>query len=479
MRVLFATSEVAPWSKTGGLADVSAGLPAALAARGVDVTVVSPRYGVVDPRRWDLYAEERLVPFSVDVGGAPYGTTILVAPESRGVTHWFVDNDELFARPGIYGEDGEDYRDNAIRFRFFADVVRILARKTGADLIHCNDWQTGLVPWLERKAADPIPTVMTVHNLAFQGQFPKEDGLRVGLSAVDLTPDGPFEWDKLNYLKGGLLAADRVTTVSRGYAKEILTPEFGCGLDPVLRARGGDLEGITNGADLAEWDPATDETLFAAFGPEDLSGKALCKEELLSVAGLTAEPERPVIGMVGRLTEQKGLDLLVPAIDKIVAMGFSMVILGNGQEEYELPLQAATIRHPGRIAAMIRYDHKLAHLIEAGADFFLMPSRFEPCGLNQMYSQLYGTPPVVHAVGGLVDTVTDPDEGTAPSGFKFRDYTGEAMLDALRRALAVYEDPGALDEMRSAGMRRDLSWTAPAKAYMDLYNSVIKPSVEV
>ena len=478
MRVLFATSEVAPWSKTGGLADVSAGLPAALAALGVDVTVVSPRYGVVDHRRWGLYAEGRLAPFFVDVGGTPYGTTILAAQAARGVTHWFVDDDELFARPGIYGEDGEDYPDNAVRYRFFADVVRILARKVGADLIHCNDWQTGLVPWLERRAPDPIPTVMTVHNLAFHGQFPVEDAPRAGLSGA-LTLDGPFEWDKLNYLKGGLLAADRVTTVSRGYAKEILTPEFGCGLDPVMRARGGDLVGITNGADLAEWDPATDETLPATFGPEELSGKASCKAELLSLAGLAAEPERPVIGMVGRLTEQKGLDLVVPAMDAIVAMGFSMVILGTGQEEYELPLQAAAIRHPGRVAAMIRYDNELAHLIEAGADFFLMPSRFEPCGLNQMYSQLYGTPPVVHAVGGLVDTVTDPDEGPAPTGFKFREFTREAMLGALDRALAIFEDPRGLDEMRRAGMRRDFSWTGPAKTYMNLYDSIIEPSVEV
>ena len=478
MRVLFATSEVAPWSKTGGLADVSAGLPAALAARGVDVTVVTPRYGLVDPRRWGLFAEGRLAPFFVDVGGTPYGATILAAPKTGGATHWFVDNDELFARPGIYGEDGEDYPDNAVRYRFFGDVVRSLARKVNADLIHCNDWQTGLVPWLERRAAAPIPTVMTVHNLAFHGQFPVDDAPRVGLSAA-LTPDGPFEWDKLNFLKGGLLAADRVTTVSRCYAREVLTPEFGCGLDPVMRARGGDLVGITNGADLREWDPAADELLPATFGPEDLSGKALCKEELLSLAGLTAEPERPVIGMVGRLTEQKGLDLVVPAVNEIVAMGFSMVILGTGQEEYELPLQAAAIRHRGRFAAMIRYSNELAHLIEAGADFFLMPSRFEPCGLNQMYSQLYGTLPVVHAVGGLVDTVMDPDEGAAPSGFKFRPYAREAMLGALRRALAVYQAPGALDEMRRAGMRRDFSWTAPAKAYMNLYDSVIKPSVEV
>ncbi len=472
MRVLFATSEVAPWSKTGGLADVSAGLPAALVALGLEVTVVTPLYGVIDRGRWGLTPASGVMPFELEIGEAVYKATVLAAPREAGPVHWFVESDELFGRPGIYGEDGGDYPDNAVRYRFFADTVRRLARLIGADLIHCNDWQAGLVPWLERSNYEPIPTVMTVHNMAFHGQFPEEDGPRVGLSPEDMTTKGPFEWGKLNFLKGGLLAADRLTTVSRGYAAEVLTAEFGCGLDPVLRGRAGVLSGITNGADLREWGPEIDDLLPATYTADDLSGKEICKRELLSVAGLEANPTRPVIGMVGRLTEQKGLDLVVPALDAMVEMGFSLVVLGTGQEEYELPLQAAAIRHKGRVAAMIRYSNELAHLIEAGADFFLMPSRFEPCGLNQMYSQLYGTPPVVHAVGGLVDTVTDAAEDGDATGFKFHEYERTAMLDALGRALEVYGAPRALAEMRRAGMRRDFSWTAPAKEYIDLYEAI-------
>jgi starch synthase len=472
MRVLFATSEVAPWSKTGGLADVSAGLPAALVAQGLEVTVVSPLYGAVDRGRWGLKPASGVMPFELELSEAVYGATVLAAPGNGGPLHWFVVNDELFGRPGIYGEDGDDYPDNAVRYRFFTDVVRRLARLIGADVIHCNDWQTGLVPWLERKAFEPIPTVMTVHNMAFHGQFPEEEASRVGLPAADLTKRGPYEWGKINYLKGGLLAADRITTVSRGYAAEVLTEEFGCGLDPVLRSRAGVLSGITNGADLREWNPETDTLLPSNYSVSDLAGKELCRRELLSVAGLDGEPGRPVIGMVGRLTEQKGMDLVVPALDRIIEMGFSLVVLGTGQEEYELPLQAAAIRHRGRAAAMIRYSNDLAHLIEAGADFFLMPSRFEPCGLNQMYSQIYGTPPVVHAVGGLVDTVVDAAEAGEATGFKFPVYTRTAMMDALGRALEIHGNPQALGEMRRAGMRRDFSWTAPAKEYIDLYEAI-------
>jgi starch synthase len=472
MRVLFATSEVAPWSKTGGLADVSAGLPAALVEQGLEVTVVSPLYGMIDRGRWGLTPASGVMSFDLEIGEAVFKASVLAAPKDAGPAHWFVDNDELFGRPGIYGEDGSDYPDNAVRYRFFADVVRRLARLIGADLIHCNDWQTGLVPWFERKAYDPIPTVMTVHNLAFHGQFPKDEATRVGLPPEDLMKQGPFEWGKLNYLKGGLLAADRLNTVSRGYASEVLTEAFGCGLDPVMRARSGVLVGITNGADLREWNSDEDELLPATYSATDLQGKEVCKRELLSTAGLEADPARPLIGMVGRLTEQKGLDLVVSALDAIVEMGFSLVVLGTGQEEYELSLQAATIRHPGRISAMIRYSNELAHLIEAGADFFLMPSRFEPCGLNQMYSQLYGTPPVVHAVGGLVDTVTDAAEVGEATGFKFQPHERTSMLDALGRALEVYSDPKAMAEMRRAGMRCDFSWTAPAKDYIDLYEAI-------
>ncbi|MBM4370770.1 MAG: glycogen synthase, partial [Deltaproteobacteria bacterium] len=315
--------------------------------------------------------------------------------------------------------------------------------------------------------------VMTIHNLAFHGQFPPQDAPRAGLGTGDLVPEGPWEWGKLNYLKAGLLAATRITTVSRGYAREILTPEFGCGLDPVLRARASALRGFVNGADLAEWSPATDPLLPATYHAGDLAGKALCRRELHAVAGLEEDPGRPLVGMVGRLTEQKGLDLVVPAVDALVRMGFSLVVLGTGQAEYELPLMAAALRHRGRVAVMCRYSNELAHLIEAGADFFLMPSRFEPCGLNQMYSQLYGTPPVVHAVGGLEDTVTDPEEAGEATGFKFRAFTRDAMEEALRRALRSFRDPPALAALRVAGMRRDFSWTGPAKEYKDLYQEIL------
>jgi starch synthase len=463
------SSECAPLAKTGGLADVLGALPPALQAAGENVAVVIPRYGSID-----LKAARRVYDrLPVHLGPARYDTSIYLAPEAFPL--YLVDCPPLFDRPGFYGEAGLDYPDNHIRFAVFARAALAVARYLfQADILHCHDWQAGLVPAYLRStfSTDPtfigVKTLFTIHNLGYQGLFPKAALAEAALDPALFRPDGLEFFGRVSYIKGGIALADALSTVSPTYAREIQTPEFGFGLDGALRARAASLTGILNGVDYTEWSPELDPLLPANYSPDDLGGKRACKQRLIEEFGLPPEAmDAPLIGMVSRFTRQKGTDILAEVAGQIVAEGSYLVALGTGDPEYEaffLEMQAA---NPGKIAVRVGFDNALAHLIEAGADMFLMPSRYEPCGLNQMYSLRYGTVPVVRATGGLNDTI---DEDT---GFKFADYSGPALLEAVRAAARAFSDAGLWRERMGRGMRQDFSWKASAAAYKALYRRLL------
>ncbi len=466
-KILMVASEAAPFSKTGGLADVAGALPAALKKRGEETAVVVPLYRGTRARETAKVYED----LRVWLGGRAYSGSIRKAVE-RDVPFYLVDCPLLYDRDGFYGDSRGDFPDNHIRFAVLSQaalaVVRYLFRP---QVIHCHDWQTALVPAYLRTllAGDPtfmgMKTVFTIHNLGYQGICARECLPETGLDSSVFTPEGLEFYGKVNLLKAGLIYSDALTTVSPKYAKEIQTPEYGFGLDGVLRARAGVLAGILNGADYSEWSPETDRHIPARYSAADLSGKAVCKRELLAEFGFPEEAcGRPLIGIVSRFTLQKGFDLIAEIASQLAGEDLSLVALGTGEPRYEKLFADLASAHPGRIAARIAYDDGLAHRIEAGSDIFLMPSRWEPCGLNQIYSLRYGTVPVVRATGGLDDTV---DETT---GFKFSDYSGAALLGSVRNALAAYRDPGTWREMMLRGMAKDYSWNASAAEYSALYS---------
>jgi starch synthase len=470
MEILFVSSEVAPWSKTGGLGDVAGALPRALAARGHAVSVVSPRYYTIDVRQGfePLHG-------AVRVRGEP--TTLWLQQQGK-VSFYFVEHDRYFgSRRGLYGDAQGDYGDNAERFTYLARAALALpaARGLRPRILHLNDWQTGLVPFLlhQEHGHDPnlsrARTVFTIHNLAFQGVFGKHVVPALGLPWSAFTYEVMEFFDHLSFMKSALTTADALTTVSPTYAREILTPDGGCQLDPVLRHRAGDLAGILNGIDIAEWDPATDRHLEARYSAGDLAGKAACKAALQRELKLPVRPEVPLVGMVGRLAEQKGIDLVAAVLPRLCMQDVQVAVLGSGERKLESVFVRASREHAQRVAARIGFDEGLAHRIEAGADLFLMPSRFEPCGLNQMYSLRYGTAPVVRAVGGLEDTVEDYDGKDLGTGFKFREYHPRALWGALLRALDVYRDRAAWLGIMRRGMAQDFSWDRSAAEYEALY----------
>jgi starch synthase len=473
MKILMVASEAAPFAKTGGLADVVGSLPAALKALGHEVAVLLPRYRSVDLKG------ARRVYDSLPVPVPPRNFATSLYRIDRETPFYFLDYPALYDRPGLYGEGGEDYPDNHIRFAALAQAALEFTRRVWRpDILHGHDWQAGLMPVYLRTlfALDPtffgIRTVFTVHNVGYHGLFPAAAQAEIGLAGTDaFRPEGLEFFGKVCYLKGGLNYSDALNTVSPTYAREIQTPEYGFGLDGVLRARSAVLSGILNGADYTEWNPATDRLIAANYSPVDLSGKRACKEDLLREYGMPPEDlpgalEAPLIGIVSRFTSQKGADLIADAADAIVAEGYYLVALGAGEPRYEELFQAMSARHPGRIAVRIGYDNALAHKIEAGADLFLMPSRYEPCGLNQIYSLKYGTVPVVRATGGLDDTI---EPGT---GFKFWQYSGSALAGALRAAREAFADPKGWQEIMLAGMAKDFSWSVSAAEYARLYQSL-------
>ena len=466
------TPEAHPFAKSGGLAEVSGALPAALVRQGHEVTVVLPRYrGAAPEARADRRTDLVLGPRSFDVG-------YVEQPLPDGVRMVLVDAPALFDRPGLYGIDGQDYPDNALRFAVLSRAALEFARLEGQrpDVIHAHDWQAGLVPVYQKMhlSADPsvggVPVIFTIHNLAFQGIFGREALPALGLGWEVLDPNALEYWGNISLLKGGVNFSEAITTVSPSYAREILTPELGFGFDGALRRRSGDLVGILNGIDTDRWNPETDQ--FAPhFSASNLDGKRDAKRALLETVGLAADAtslERPLIGLISRLTDQKGFDLIAAALEPLMALGAAWVLLGSGQTHYEAQWRDLAASHPGRVATTIGFDERLAHQIEAGSDIFLMPSRFEPCGLNQLYSLRYGTVPVVRATGGLRDTVIDASQPDG-NGIVFDGFHPGELVEAVRRALALFGDRTRWQALQRAGMAIDPSWDVSAREYVKVY----------
>jgi len=478
VNIWFIASECVPFSKTGGLADVVGALPRVLTSRGHQVSVFLPLYRHTDPGRL-------LVPnLSVSFGHLSHVVDIREGKTIGGVRHFFVDYPPYYDRESLYVDGGADYPDNPERFALLCRAALEFLRHAGRpDLLHCHDWQTAQVPVLLKSvlAGDPffqrLPVVFTVHNLGYQGIYGADALHRIGLPPELFSLHGLEFYGLLNLLKGGLVFSDFVTTVSRRYAQEIQTPEFGHGLDGVIRSRADTVLGILNGVDYDEWNPETDRFLPARYSASDLSGKQHCKRDVLERFHLPADSRRrPLIGIVSRFATQKGFDLIVEQAEAIVAEKVSLVALGSGEPALERQLRELSHRFPQRFAVRVAYDNALAHKIEGGSDIFLMPSRYEPCGLNQIYSLRYGTVPVVRATGGLDDTIEpfDPRTGQG-TGFKFQAYTGASMLACLRRALDLYHlDPAAWQQLMRNGMACDFSWKASAAEYESLYERVVR-----
>ena len=474
MKILFVSSEGLPYSKTGGLADVVEGLPQALQALGHEVAVLLPRY------HGNKMASLLVSSVTTALGEKLRFPAIGEAPPVKGVRYFFVDDPAYFDRPQLYGDKSGDYADNAERFAEFSRMaIEVMKRVWLPDVVHCHDWQTALVPVLLRTqhATDPVvrslPVVFTIHNLGYQGIFPQAALRETGLPQTLFTIDTLEYYGKVNLLKGGLIFADYLTTVSRRYAKEIQTPEFGCGLEGVIRRRADRLVGILNGVDYAAWSPESDSLIAQNYSVHDLEGKKACKKDLLAAFHLPPENlERPVLGLVSRFVDQKGFDLIADVAADLMRENIALAVLGSGLPGYEKLFKALADKNPARVGVKIGYDNTLAHKIEAGADIFLMPSRYEPCGLNQIYSLRYGTPPVVRATGGLDDTIQNYSARTQQgTGFKFEEYDGAALLGAVRAALKAYRDPKVWHTIQANGMAKDYSWKASAGAYVTLYEA--------
>ncbi|MGC1484894.1 MAG: glycogen synthase GlgA [Candidatus Acidiferrum sp.] len=476
VRILFVASEGLPFSKTGGLADVIEALPKALAAVGYEVAVVLPRYR--GTKAGALVMPSLTIPLSNRLRFP----AIVDGSQVSGVRYFFVDDPAYFDRDGLYGNSAGDYPDNAERYsEFCRAAIEVVKHVWPADVIHCHDWQTALVPVLLRSSYsdDPavknIPVVFTIHNMGYHGLFTKEVLERAGIPAGMYHPAGMEFFGKVNFLKGGLVYSDFLTTVSRRYAQEIQTPEYGYGLDGVVRGRADRLAGILNGVDYSVWSPDKDKLIPMKYSAKDMSGKQVCKRALLEVFGIAPEhAARPLIGIVSRFADQKGFDLIAEKALELMKEDVSLVVLGSGERKYEELFQALADTFPGRAAVKIAYDNEIAHKIEAGADMFLMPSHYEPCGLNQIYSLKYGTVPIVRATGGLDDTIEpfDLEHGTG-TGFKFAEYSGAAMMHAIRQALHHCTDERIWRRIQLNGMAKDFSWKGPAAEYAKVYEAAL------
>jgi starch synthase len=474
VKILFVASEGLPFSKTGGLADVVEALPKALVAQGHEVAVVLPRYkgtkavAVVLPSVTIALGSRLRFPAVVD------GTVL------GGVRYFFVDDPAYFDRDGIYGGSSGDYPDNAERYSEFCRTAIEIGKQVWApDVFHCHDWQTGLLPVLLRTsygddpAVNKIPVVFTIHNMGYHGQFDRSVLGPAGIPPQLFNPGALEFYGHVNLLKGGLIYSDYLTTVSRKYAQEIQTPEFGYGLDGVARSRADRLVGILNGVDYTSWNPEKDRLIPMKYSMKDMSGKQVCKQALLELFELSQDHlNRPVIGIVSRFADQKGFDLIAERAHELMQEDLVLVVLGTGERRYEDLFRALAAAYPGRVGVKIAYDDAMAHKIEAGADMFLMPSRYEPCGLNQIYSLKYGTVPIVRATGGLDDTIEpfDLEHGTG-TGFKFAEYSGAALLQCVRQALQHYVDERIWKRIQLNGMAKDFSWKVPAAEYAKLYEA--------
>jgi len=478
LKVVFVASEGVPFSKTGGLADVVGALPKALAALGHELEVILPRYRATKPGPVVPHAQSLTLP----LGAAFKFASVQDGGRNHNVQTWLVDCPEYFDREHLYQLKGEDYPDNAQRFAAFslAALEFLKHSATPPDIIHCHDWQSALVPiylrnlYREDGYFENTSVMFTIHNLGYQGLFPPHILPQISLHAGLFTIDGLEFYGMVNLLKGGIIFSDFITTVSRKYAEEIQTREFGYGLEGVLRSRADDLEGIVNGVDYDDWNPATDKLIAANYTPANLAGKETCKKALLAKMGMQSPIlGRPVLGIVSRFASQKGFDLIASIAEQLAALDLYVVALGAGEPAHEELFRTMAARYPEKFLVKIGYDNTLAHQIEAGSDMFLMPSRYEPCGLNQIYSLKYGTVPIVRATGGLDDTI-EPFDGKSGTGFKFQDYTPKALLATIKRALEVYGSPKRWQHLMQNGMKKDYSWASSAQAYARIYQDLRK-----
>lgn len=488
LKILIASPEVVPFAKTGGLADVCGALPQALARLGHQVKVILPKYRTVGGAKFkleDVKGEISPVPVGDKDVKIAVKSHKLASPK---VEYLFIDSDKHYDREELYKDPstGLDYQDNNERFILFARGILEILKATNwrPHIIHANDWQSALIPAYLKTlyAGDPFfrqsATVFSVHNLAYQGSFPKSTFDKIGVPEDLFYPTSPFEfWGKVNFMKAGISYADVINTVSETYAVEIQSgSEFGHGLEGVLRTRNQDLYGIVNGIDYDVWSPEKDKLISHNFSQNDLSGKKRNKELLLKICGLPrSSTDVPLIGVISRLADQKGFDLLAKISDELLSSELQMVILGTGDEKYHRLFQKIHMRYPDKISVNLRFDNPLAHLIEAGSNMFLMPSRYEPCGLNQLYSLRYGTVPIVRKTGGLADTIEsyDPQTGQG-TGFVFKNYDASELLDTVKQALDVYKDKSAWTKLMKNGMSKNFSWEASAKKYVELYHKAIQ-----
>ncbi len=477
MKVAFVSSEVFPFSKTGGLADVSGSLPIALNKLGVEIIIITPFYDTIHRRKF-RFNEEITTQITVTINGRKEkaGVVSSLLP-GTDVKVFFIKNDYYFNRNNIYTQDNDEDE----RFIFFSlAALEFLKSAFEPDIIHVNDWQTSLIPYyLKNNFSASFPntgSLLTIHNIGYQGIFPPQTLDKAGVNPSFFYPKGPAEfYGNFNFLKMGIVFADKLNTVSPTYAKEILTSEFGSGLEGVLKERKKDLSGILNGVDYVEWNPISDLFIVQNYDVNSIDKKILNKEYLFDLFELKFNPDIPLIGMVSRLVYQKGIDLLIDAIPHLMEDDLTLVILGNGQEEYENALLSLAERYPNKLKVVGHYNNVLAHQIEAAADAFLMPSRYEPCGLNQIYSLKYGAVPIVRKTGGLADTIIDASEKNKnknPNGFCFSKYSSQALVRAVNRALKTFQVKTAWNQLMINGMLMDFSWKNSAKSYLNLYNQI-------
>ena len=469
MRVLIASSEIQPLAKTGGLADVCTGLASELSRLGADVRLMLPAY----ESALDAVREPGAATNLGELLGVSPARLVLGRVPGNGVAVWLVDCPALFRRPGTPYQDtqGTDWPDNALRFGAFSHAIARVALGGAAldwqpDIVHCHDWHTGLAPYLIAGGAEPPRTVFTIHNAAFQGNFPLSVAPSLGLPPEVLSPEAMEFYGRLSFLKAGIRYADRLTTVSPTYARELLTPEFGCGLEGLVAARERDFIGILNGIDTRTWNPATDPLIAERYSSEDLAGKAACKVELQRENGLAQDARAPVVSFASRLTEQKMADTTLERLPQLLGQHprLQFVLLGSGERAIEEGFAELARRYPGRVAAHIGYCEAREHRLHAGADILLHGSRFEPCGLAQMYAMRYGAVPIVRGVGGLADTVTDEE-----TGFVFREASPDALTEGIGRAVRAYERDEDWRSLQQRAMNADFGWRRPARAYLDLY----------
>ena len=476
MKIVHVASELFPYMKTGGLADAVAALCASLADNGHEVSAFIPGYRAAVEHK-DAIGAERKLRFKVELANDFLSGDVRVFTPRKNLKVYLICREEFFDRRSPYGNGERDYEDNADRFIFFCKAVVEMLRlgDLQADVVHCHDWQAALLPVLLREAERrhgvtlALKTAFTIHNIAYQGVFPAKTFVRTNLPEELNHMDGLEYYSQINLMKGGILFADRVTTVSPQYAREIQTPEFGCGLDGVVQTRADDIAGLLNGVDNSIWNPAVDALLPARYSAVNMAGKNVCRLELLKRCGFATDFKGPIFGMVARLTEQKGIDLLLANRDFFLAHEVRLVVLGAGDKRMEEELRELAASAPHKVHLCAKLDEPMSHLIEAGSDFFVMPSIFEPCGLNQMYSQVYGTVPVVSRVGGLVDTVIDADEDPVNGTGLMCDPNSASLRDALQRALILFADRPRYAGVQQRAMAKDFSWKVAAAGYERLY----------